>query len=514
MRPASDGSRPRSRGRRRRRDARQAERQEPFHAQPLVSSLARLNFLTESQVEQIHEASLTILARTGIVFDSEEAVTHFRQAGARVEGKRVYLDRDLIEACLGTAPSQYTLHARNPANRVTVGGEACVVMPGGGPPFVRDLDGSRRPGTLADLENFARLSSMSPEVHVVARKAVEAQDVPVTVRHLACWRSVLTLTDKPVQSGFVNGRAEAEDVLAMLALVFGGEAAIDGRPVAHCSVNANSPLLYDRPMLESLLAFARYGQPILISPFVMAGVTGPTTLAGTLSQHNAEVLAGIALTQLVRPGTPVLYGTASSNVDMRNAAPAIGSPESAMSIAACAQLARHYGLPCRGGGALTDSPLPDAQSNYERMFTLLISVLSGINFLMHGLGILESYLTLSYEQFVIDLDLLAMIRRLVQPFEVSEETLALDTIQAIGPGGHFLETQHTMRHYREAHFIPHISLRQPYEQWEAEGAKNAGQRANERCRQMLESYVKPPIEPELEDRLDDFVEHRKRVLLG
>jgi trimethylamine--corrinoid protein Co-methyltransferase len=265
-------------------------------------------------------------------------------------------------------------------------------------------------------------------------------------------------------------------------------------------------------MIESLLAFARYGQPVVVSSFVMAGVTGPTTLAGALAQHNAEVLAGIALTQLVRPGTPVLYGTASSNVDLRNANPAIGSPESALSIAVCTQLARHYHLPCRGGGALTDSPLPDAQSNYERMFTLLISVLSGVNFLMHGLGILESYLTLSYEQFVVDLDLIRMIRHLSWPLDISPETLALDTIDAVGPGGHFLEEAHTIRHYRTAHFIPNISLRQLYAQWEAEGSKDATQRANERCREMLDSYVQPPLATGVEDQLHDFVERRKAQL--
>lgn len=471
------------------------------------------NLLPPFQIEQIHEASLSILARTGVVFKSETAVDYFRGAGARVAGNRVYLDRDLIAHCLATAPAQYTLRARQPAHNVTIGGSYGAVMPGGGPVYVHDLEGKRRPGTLADVADFARLSQMSADIHVVARKAVEAQDVAVAVRHLECWHTVLTLTDKPVQSGFVGGRAEAEDVLQMLAIVYGSEAALVDTPVMHCSVNANSPLVYDQPMLESLLLFAKYGQPVLITPFVMAGVTGPTTLAGALAQHNAEVLAGLALTQLVRPGTPVLYGTATSNVDMRTGAPAIGSPESAVSIAVCAQLARHYGLPCRGGGALTDSPVPDAQSNYERMFTLLTSVLSGMHFLMHGLGILESYLTMSYEQFVIDLDLIAMVRHLVQPLVVSAETLALDAIGKVGPGGHFLDARHTLQHYREAHFIPRVSLRQSYEQWQEGGAKEAGQRANTRCRELLDSYVPPAVASGVAAELDNFVEHRKGELL-
>ena len=487
---------------------------ESINSQDRLIHLPRSPFklLSEGQIEQLHEASLNILSRTGVIIDEPQALNYFRQAGARVEGNRVTIERDLIESCLASVPAQYTLKARNPDRSVSIGGDTCAVMPGGGPPYVRDLDGQRRPGTLADVENFARLSAMSPEVQVMARKAVEAQDIPSSIRHLVCWEAVLTLSDKPGQSGFPGGLAEAEDVLQMLALAFGGEGAINGTPVAHCSVNVNSPLRYDRPMLESLILFARYGQPVLISSFVMAGVTGPTTLAGTLAQHNAEVLAGLVLSQLVRPGTPVLYGTASSNIDMRNAAPAIGSPESAISIAVCAQLARFYGIPSRGGGALTDSPLPDAQSNYERAFTILTSILSGINFLMHGLGVLESYLTLSYEQFVIDLDLLGMVRHMVRPPLISAETLALETIDQVGPGGFFLDAEHTLRHYRQDHFLPRISLRQPYGQWISEGAQDAVERANRRCQEMLESYQKPPIDLEVEGKLRDFVLSRRTEL--
>ncbi len=500
--------------RRRRRRARSGgnEKREQPSSQPIISAIPKLDFLSDVQLEQLHEASLAILSRTGVIFSSDSAISHFRRAGSRIEGKRVYIERDLVVECLATAPKQYTLHARNPINDVTIGGDTCAVMPGGGPAFVRDLDGNRRAGTHADVEDFTRLSAVSPEIQVVARKAVEAQDVPVEVRHLDCWYSVLTLADKPIQSGFVGGAPEAEDVLQRLEIVFGGERAIDGTPVMHCSVNVNSPLHYDTPMVESLMLFARYGQVALISPFVMAGVTGPTTLAGALAQQNAEVLAGLVLSQLVRPGTPVLYGTASSNLDMRTAAPAIGSPESAVSIAACAQLARYYGLPCRAGGALTDSPVPDAQSNYERMFTLLTAVLSGSNYLMHGVGILESYLTLSYEQFVIDLELINMVRQFVGGLDVSAETLALDTIHDVGPGGFYLETEHTKRHYREA-FMPEIGVRKSYEQWQAEGSMDAVARANARCREMLANYRQPPMDSDIANRLYDYVEQRKVQLL-
>lgn len=498
--------------RRHRRRRKAAPPQPKPHSRPFLLPERPFTLLSSDQIEQIHAASLKILANIGVVFNEAAAVAHFRQAGARIEGSRVYLEPDLIDHCLASAPAQYTLQARNPAQSVTIGGRSGAVMPGGGPPFVHDLDGVRRPGTLADVANFARLSQISPDVHVVARKAVEAQDVDPQVRHLRCWYELLTLTDKPGQSGFVYGRAEAEDVLHMLAIVFGGEAAIDGRPVAHCSVNANSPLLYDRPMLESLLLFAGYGQPVLITPFVMAGVTGPATLAGALAQHNAEVLAGLCLVQLVRPGTPVLYGTATSNVDLHNGNPAIGSPESAQSIAICAQLARFYGLPGRGGGALTDSPSPDGQSQYERMMTLLTSALSGVHYLMHGLGVLESYLTLSYAQFVLDLELLAMVRHILQPVVINEDTLALEAIAAVGPGGHFLDAAHTLARFREAHFQPAISIRRPFEQWQEQGQTTALERAATRCQELLASYEKPGMDTAVASQLHDYVQKRAAAL--
>lgn len=480
---------------------------------PITVRLRKLDLLDPTEIERIHEASLQILKRTGVVFRSDEAVRYFHRAGARVEGERVFIGEDLVSHALESAPASYTLKARSPQNSVTVGGDHCAVMPGGGPPFVRGLDGVRRSGTLADVERITRISCLSPEIHVIGRKPVEAQDVPVETRHLHCWRAILTLADKPVQSGFVNGKEESMDALEMLAIVFGGEEALRSGPVAHCSVNVNSPLVYDTAMAESLIAFARYGQVNLISPFVMAGVSGPTTIAGALAQQNAEVLAGIVLTQLVNPGVAVVYGTASSNLDMRTGAPAIGSPESAICIAACAQLARRYRLPCRGGGALTDSPVPDAQSNYERMFTLLTSVLCGVNYLMHGAGILESYLTMSYEQFMLDLDQIAMVRRLVEGIDVSDDSLALNTIHEVGPGGMFLAAGHTLEHFRDAFFTPRVGVRQSFEQWEAAGAKDAGARARIRCEAMLEAYLEPALESSRRGELESFVERRSGELL-
>lgn len=513
MSARNKAQRPRRGGRRERMQRERAKSEMVSRSIPIKVGFRTLDLLDTANIERIHEGSLEILNRTGVVFRSDEAIGYFRRAGARIQGERVYIEEDLILQALSSAPASYTLRARSPHNNVTIGGGCCAVMAGGGPPFVRDHGGARRTGTLADVERFTRISCLSPEIHVVGRKPVEAQDVPAETRHLHCWRAILTLADKPVQSGFVNGKPESMDALEMLAIVFGGEDALRSGPVAHCSVNVNSPLVYDSAMVESLIEFARYGQVNLISPFVMAGVSGPTTLAGALALQNAEVLAGIVLTQLVNPGVPVLYGTASSNVDMRTGAPAIGSPESAACIAACAQLARRYNLPCRGGGALTDSPVPDAQSNYERMFTLLTSVLCGVNYLMHGAGILESYLTMSYEQLMLDLDQIAMVRSLVKGIDVSDDLLALNTIHDVGPGGMFLDADHTLEHCREAFFRPRIGIRQSFEQWQAEGAKDALARAKNYCETMLESYREPALESSRREELEQFVERRSGELL-
>lgn len=500
-------------GRKKRAERERAAESGASRSIPIVVRSGRLDILKTADVRRIHDASLEILQRTGVEFRSDEAVGHFRSAGAKVDGQRVFIDSALLEHALRTAPREYTLRARNGENDVRIGKGRCAVMPGGGPAFVRDLDGTRRAGRLADVEQCFRLCAMSPEIHVVGRKPVEAQDIPPEVRHLHCWRAALALADKPVQSGFVNGLAEATDALEMLSLVFGGEEALRNSPSSHCSVNVNSPLVYDSPMVESLMAFAAFGQANVISPFVMAGVSGPTTIAGALAQQNAEVLAGVVLTQLVNPGAPVVYGTATSNLDMRTGAPAIGSPESAICIAACAQLARRYGLPCRGGGALTDSPVPDAQSNYERMFTLLVSVLSGINYMMHGAGILESYLTFSFEQFMLDLDQIAMVRSLVAGIDVDDDSLALDTINEVGPGGFFLDAGHTMRHYRDAFFIPRTGVRESFEQWQAGGGKDAVARGRDRCREMLEAWSISELDGAVLGQLDDFVDKRSRELL-
>ncbi len=502
--------------RRRGRDRRLAEDAAPAAQPPrqIINRHPKLALMSDDQVATIHAASLRILETTGVVFREERAIAAFRKAGAGVDGERVRLGGDLIDAALATAPDTYTMAAREPGFDVTVGGDHLAVMPAGGAPFIYDLDRQRRPGNLDDLAMLVKLAHLSPAINVVGRKMIEAQDVPPPTRHLPCWQTCLTLSSKPVQSGFVHGGYEARDVIEMLAIVFGDEDAVRTTPRAQTNVNVNSPLLFDRAMTEALMVFAEWGQPVQVSPFVMAGVSGPSTMAGALAQHNAEILAGVVLTQLIRPGTPVLYGSATSNVDLRSGAPAIGSPESAFAVAASTQLARFHGLPSRAGGALTDSPVPDLQSACERAMTLTTTVLSGVNFIMHGAGILESYLTVSPAQFLMDCEMLDSLAVMTGVLEVNDDTLALDAIDAVGPGGMFLASEHTQSRFRDVHFLPDIAVRQGYEQWEAEGSRDALDRAEDRCRGLLDSYIAPEMDETVRAELDAFVARRQGEIMG
>lgn len=483
-----------------------------FVSRMLKNPYGKLTILSASDIDLLHKKSLEILSRTGVVFNNEEAIFWFRKAGVKIQEKRVYLEEEHIDEALSQTPSIYTLKASDSRKDVPIGKDYIAVMSAGGPAFIFDLNRKRRPGTHKDLVDLVKLMQMQDRINVIGRKVVDATDLSPTTRHLDCWRTCLTFSDKPIQSGFVGGQAEAEDVLQMLAIVFGGEDNVQDIPRAQTNVNVNSPLFYDEAMLEALITFSKWGQPVQISPFVMAGISGSATMAGSLVQHNAEVLAGIVLTQLINPGTPVLYGSATSNVDLKTGAPATASPESASSVTALAQLARHYGLPSRAGGALSDSPIPDQQAAFERMMSLMTSVFSGVNFIMHGAGVIESYLTVSPAQFIMDVEMLEMLSKFLEPIEISEDTVPLDVIDEVGPGGIFLSTAHTLERFRNVHFLPEIAIRRGFEQWEADGSIDILTRAEDRCRQVLESYVAPEFSSDIIGQLDNFVEKRTSEL--
>ena len=466
--------------------------------------------LTEEGLETLHQTSMTILEEIGIDFRDAEALALWRAAGAEVAGQRVRIARELLLARLATLPRSYVQHARNPARSVTIGGGSLVTAPTYGSPFVRGFDGERRYGTLEDLHNFVKLTATTPHLDHSGGVICEPVDVPVPKRHLEILLAHLTLSDKPFM-GMVTAPERAADCVRMAEIAFGAEF-VDSHAVMTSVVNCNSPLVWDGIMLGALKVYARAHQAVLVTPFIMAGAMAPAATAGAIAQLNAEVLAGLALTQLVRPGVPMVYGSFVTTVSMRSGAPMMGTPEPAQMIYVCAQLARRYGIPVRTGGMLCGSKIADAQAAYESMQTMLPTVLAGTDFVLHSAGWLEAGLAAGYAKFAMDLEQVAMLRRFAQGIDLSAEGLGLEAVREVGPGGHYLGCAHTLRRYTDAFFLPELADNASFEQWLAEGATDLDQRATARARRMLDAWEQPPLDPAVAEGLDDFVRRRKAEL--
>lgn len=470
------------------------------------------DWLAPDALERIHLASLDILENTGINFLDDEALDIWERAGAKTDraARRVWPDRGLVLEAIASAPSTFRWRARNPAHDVIIGGDSIAFGPCGGMVYVTDLDRGRRIGTMADYEKLLKLSQSCHALHFAAWEQVTAQDVPVNVRHLHRVRAGLTLTDKVVMEG-AHGRIITSDTLAMMRLVYDS---LDGDPVTGDVINVNSPLVFDDRMLGGLITYARAGQVTFITPFILAGAMSPVTMAAALAQQNAEVLAGVALTQLVRPGAPVIYGGFTTNIDLRNGSPAFGTPEAAWAALVGGQLARRYNLPYRGSGGLTTSKAGDAQAAYESQWSLWPAVLAHTNLIMHAAGWLEGGLTVSLEKFVIDLENLAMFRHFLDGFAVDDDSLALATIQEVGSGGHHLGTAHTQERFRTAFFPTSLSDRLSYDTWALAGGEDTATRANRVWKEMLAQYERPPLEPAVIEALNEYVARREIELTG
>jgi len=498
------------------RSARRAQPDSPLANKPfrrLQNSYAPLEILSPAQIEQIHNASMHILENIGIEFLDDQAFRCWQQAGAQVEPKtrRVQIDRGLLLELVAKAPAQFQLQARNPAHSLTFGGNHINFATVGAAPYYADLDQGRRPGTLADFRKMVKLAQVCTPIHVVEGLFVEPQDISVDQRNLEKGLAVFQLSDK-VMTTAAHGRIAAQDYVNMAVIVFGGLEAIQQQPVFASNVNANSPLRFDDRMLSALMVYARNGQPCIITPFILAGAMGPITLAGAIAQQNAEALAGIALTQLVNPGVPVIYGGFTTNIEMQSGSPAFGTPEGAMALSAGAQLARHYRLPYRGSGGLTTSKTPDAQAAFETQMTLWPAVMAHANLIMHSAGWLESGLVCSLEKFILDVEGLAMMHTFLGGIDVNEETLTLDSIAEVGPGGHHLGTAHTMSRFRSGFYRPIVADRLNYETWQEAGSWDAAKRANLVAKQLLQQYEQPVLETAVSDELQAYVQRRKSEL--
>ncbi len=497
---------------RRGRESRQARARAPAAKYPYIRRrLAPVELLSLEAVEIIEANAETILEEIGIEFRRDpESLRLWRDAGADVHGERVHIPRGMARHLLAIAPAEFTLYARNPERNVRFGGDATVFSPVGGPPFVSDMDRGRRYGTLEDLQNFIKLAHMAPAIHFSGGCMCEPMEIPPNKRHLDIQYSFFRYSDQGCEAT-PETAGHAADAVALAQTLFGA-GYLETHPVVLGNINSNSPLVYDGRMLGALRQFAGHNQGTIIVPAVLAGAMGPVTAAGCLAEILAETLAGMALTQLVRPGAPVIMGSFVGAISMRTGAPTFGTPEATQMIFATAQLARRLNVPCRSGGSLCSAKTPDAQAAYESANTLLPTLLAGVNLATHAAGWLEGGLVASYEKFVMDADQCAMMQMLAQGMDLTERGQALDAIREVGPGSHFLGCAHTLANFESVFYQSNIADYSSYEQWSLEGSLTAEQRANRVWKKMLADYQDPGIDPAQDEAMLDFIARRKAVL--
>jgi trimethylamine--corrinoid protein Co-methyltransferase len=464
-------------------------------------------FLSSSDIQSLHDTSMKLLAEVGIQFPEDEALEVFKKNGVKVDGNAVYLTEEQVRDAIETVPSSFTIQARNPEKSVTVGDGEPVFAPGYGAPFLIDYEEGKRAPTMEDYHNLVKLAHMLPNQDMSGHLIVEPGDVPSETAHLDMLLASIIHSDKPF-IGSAEGKAGALHTMEMGDILFGEKAE---QPFTICLINSLSPLGYGTEMIEALIEYARAGQPAVLAALIMAGSTGPITLPGVVAVQNAELLAGITLAQLINPGTPVLYGSTSTNIDMRTGALALGGPECSLYIKTHAALAEFYGLPTRGGGSLTDSSLVDAQAGYESMLSMLTTVNSGIDFVLHAAGILGSFLAFSYEKFVVDDEICGMMRNYTRKIEISKDTLAYDVVTKVGAGGHFLAEPHTLERCRTEFWQPNLSDRSGIEAWWGGDQMDTAARAHQRWQTLVEEHEVPELDEAIAKELNAYVESKKEA---
>ena len=477
----------------------------------IVRNIPNFEVLNDEALEVIEYNAETVLEEIGVNFvDNPAALALWREAGADVTGERVRIPRGLARALCKTAPSKFTQHARNPERNVEIGGNNTVFAPVYGPPFITNLDEGRRYATIEDFRNFVKLAYMAPAMHHSGGTVCEPVDIPVNKRHLDMLYAHMRYSDKPYM-GSVTHPERAADTVAMAKLMFGDDF-VDTNCVTTSLINANSPLVFDSTMLGALKVYARAGQATVISPFILAGAMSPVTVAGTITQVLAEVLAGAAFTQLCRPGAPVVFGTFASSISMQSGAPTFGTPEPSLVSYGAAQFARRLGLPFRTGGGLCASKVPDAQAAYESANTLNMTLLAGTNFVLHAAGWLEGGLVSSYEKLIMDVDQLGMLQRMAEGVDLSPNGQAMDALAEVGPGSHFLGCAHTQANFQSAFYRSNIADNNSFEQWQAEGSVETTERALRKARWLLREYQEPVLEVSVNEALLDYIARREREI--
>ena len=472
--------------------------------------MPRYEILSPDAIAVLDKGWRRIVSEIGVQFAKPEAVELFRRAGQKIEDDVVRFDPEFVLEQVAKAPREFDVQARNPANTVHIGGDQMVFSAVYGSPFIREGD-VRRDATLDDFRRLAMLSQAFPQLDSAGGVICEPNDAPLDSRHLDMIYALQTLTDKIYMGNVVSG-PNAADTIAMTEILFGGRAAIEATPATISLVNCNSPLRWDDRMLDAQFEYCAANQPVVLTPFLLMGAMSPVTIPAALVQQLAEALTGIALAQLIRPGCPVIFGSFLSNIDMQSGSPSFGTPESGIGLLCTGQLARHFGLPFRTGGGLNSSQTCDAQAAYESLMTLLPTFLAGTNFVMHAAGWLEGGLVSCYEKFIVDVELLRMLRVEFTPLEIDEAALAFGAHDEVRHGGHFLGAAHTMERFRECFYRPLLSSTANYERWLRLGGLDATARAGEICAKTLEGYEQPPLDEAIEAELSEYVTRRRAEL--
>ena len=475
--------------------------------------IPNLEILNEEALQIIEHNAETVLEEIGVNFvDNPGALELWKAAGADVQGERVRIPRGLARELIKTAPSSFTQHARNSARNVEIGGKNLVLAPVYGPPFVRTAEGGRRYATLDDFQKFVKLGYMSKWLHHSGGTVCEPTDIPVNKRHLDMLLSHMTLSDKPFM-GSVTEPSRAQDSVDMASILFGADF-VQQNTVMTSLININSPMVFDGIMMGALEVYARNNQAAIISPFIVGGAMAPVSVAGTLTQVLAEVMAGVAYSQLVRKGAPVIAGAFVTSIDMNSGAPTFGTPEAAHITYGVGQLVRRLGLPYRSAGGFCGSKLPDAQAAYESANSLNMGLLAGVNFMLHACGWLEGGLVTSFEKFIADTEILDLLVHQFTKVELTEADLAFDAHVEAGHGGHFFGTQHTLERFRDCFYRPFLSSADNFDRWSRNGSKTTDVRASELAHKMIDEYEPPAMDSAIKEELDEWVDKRKKELLA
>ena len=460
-------------------------------------------------VAAIHDGAMRVLEEIGIEFLHPEAIERLREAGCKVDGENVRMDRDFVMEMLGKAPREFTLTPRNPDRAITIGGRHMVFGNISSPPNCSDIERGRRSGNRHDYRELLKLLQYFNCIHFAGGYPVEPIDIHPSIRHLDCLFDKLTLTDK-VAHAYALGTERMEDVIEMVRIAGGlSHEAFDAAPHMYTNINSTSPLKHDWPMLDGAMRLARRGQPTIVTPFTLAGAMAPVTMVGAVTQSIAEALAAIALLQWIKPGVGVGIGTFTSNVDMKTGAPAFGTPDYVRATQITGQMARFYQLPLRSSNTCAANT-PDNQATWESMMSMWAAVTSGTNMVYHAAGWLEGGLCASYEKFVMDCEVLQQFISYFEPLTTGPDDIAVDAIREVGPGGHFFGIQHTQDRYETAFYSPFLSDWSNFENWEEHGAVTTVERANKVCKQILAEYEEPPMDEGIREELEAFVEKRKR----